>query len=439
MSASLFSRRSFLRNVGGATVPFFVPHLISAPPSSKLRLGSFGGAAMAYATLHGIATHTSVELVCVADVDSSRLGRLRETYPNAKVYEDWREMLDREWKHLDIACIGTPDHMHAAQAMESMREGLHVYVQKPLAHDIYETRKLAEFARKKRLVTQMGIQRHSSKEYLTAVKLIHSGVIGKVREVHSWSNKKWGDPEPLLSGSDPVPPTLRWDLWLGNAASRPYLDRQYHPGHWRKRVDFGTATFGDMGCHIYDPVFSALQLTSPLTVRSEGPAPTEHSWAINSVIHYRFPATPYTEGELPITWYDGDEKPSDEVRQRAGVKDLPEQGSIFFGTKGQMLLEHSDMPKLFPESEFATFQMPEVDVPDHYHQFVDAVLGKTRTSTAFDYSGPLTEAVLLGPLATRFPGQTLEWNARKLRIENVAAANQYLRRKYRPGWEVKGL
>ena len=436
------SRRSFLSATGRAAVaaPFFVRNLISAPPSSKLRLASFGGAGMAYSTLRGIATHENVTLACVADVDSARLGRLKQNYPDAKIYEDWRDMLNLERNNIDIACVGTPDHMHAPQAMESMREGLPVYVQKPLAHDIYEVRKLTEMARKKKLVSQMGIQRHSSREYILAVKLVQDGVIGKVKEVHTWSNKKWGDLEPFPGGSDPVPPTLKWDLWLGTGDTRPYLDGYYHPENWRKRVDFGTATFGDMGCHIYDPVFSALQLTAPHTVRSEGTAPTEHSWAINAIIHYSFPGTSYTENEtVNVTWYDGDERPSDEIQRRAGVTELPGQGSIFFGTKGFMLLPHIGMPQLLPVADFASFQMPEVEAADHYHQFVDAVQGKTKTSTTFDYAGPLTETVLLGPLATRFPKQDLEWDAEHLRVKNVKEANQHIRRHYRNGWDVRGL
>ena len=435
-------RRDFLSHAGRIAVaaPFFVRNLISAPPSQKLRLASFGGGGMAYATLSGIATHENVTLACVAEVDSARLDRVKANYPEAIVYEDWREMLDRERKHVDITCVGTPDHMHAPQAMASMREGLPSYVQKPLAHDIYEVRKLTEVARQKRLVSQMGIQRHSSVEYLLAVKLLQEGTIGKIREVHTWSNKKWGGPEPFPGGSSPVPETLNWDLWLGNAEARPYIDGYYHPGNWRKRLDFGTATFGDMGCHIYDPVFSALQLTGPLSVRSEGPAPSGTNWAINAVIHYRFPGTAMTEGRtVDVTWYDGDERPSAEIQELAGLSELPDQGSIFLGTKGNMLLPHIGMPQLLPEKDFSSFKMPEVEVPDHYHQFVDAVLGKTKTSTAFDYSGPLTETVLLGPLATRFPKTTLEWDARRMRVTNVKEANQHLRRRYRKGWEVKGL
>jgi predicted dehydrogenase len=242
--------------------------------------------------------------------------------------------------------------------------------------------------------------------------------------------------DPFPGGSDPVPDTLRWDYWLGTAAERPFLKDYYHPGEWRKRVDFGTATFGDMGCHIYDPVFSALKLTAPLSVRSEGPAPNQHNWAINSVIYYHFPGTPYTEDKtVDVTWYDGDARPPEEVRVRAGLDKFPDQGSVIFGTKGILLLEHIGPPKLLPEKDFADFKMPEIEPQNHYFQFVDTVLGKSTTSTPFDYSGPLTETVLLGPLATHFPNTTLEWDARKLKVTNVKEANRYIRRKYRKGWD----
>lgn len=436
------NRRQFLANSGRALVaaPFFVRNLISAPPSGKLRLAAFGGGNMAYVTLQQISRHKNVTLACVAEVDSERLGQLNKLETGAKIYQDWREMLQAERKNIDMACVGTPDHMHAMQAMASMREGLPVYVQKPLAHDIYEVRKLTEYARKKNLVTQMGIQIHSSKEYNTAVKLVQDGAIGKIKEVHAWSSKKWGDMDPFPGGSDPVPPTLKWDLWLGNAASRPYIKDYYHPANWRKRVDFGTATFGDMGCHIYDPVFSALGLKAPISVRSEGAAPNEVNWPINSVIHYQFSGTPYTEGAtVAITWYDGDEKPPQDVLTRAGVERLPREGSIFFGTKGNMVLPHIGMPRLLPEADFADFKMPEIEPKNHYFQFVDAVLGNGQTSTKFDYSGPLTETVLLGPLAQHFPKTTIEWDSRKMRVRNLKAADKYVRRKYRKGWEQKGL
>jgi predicted dehydrogenase len=435
MSQLRITRRAFL------AAPAFLPRLISAPRYSTLRLAAFGAGNMAFATLDGIATHPKVTLVCVADVDSTAFDSVNKKYPAARRYEDWRRMLDREHKNVDIACVGTPDHMHAPIAMSAMHHGLHVYLQKPLAHDIFEVRRLSEMALRKKLVTQMGIQVHSARQYRIAVQVLQSGAIGKIKDVHSFSDKKWGDTDPMPTAADPVPSTLNWDLWLGTAAARPFIgNKYYHPSNWRKRVDFGTATFGDMGCHIYDPVFGGLRLTAPLSVRSEGAAPSEHNWALNSVIHYVFPGTPYTDGKtVSVTWYDGEARPPREVQALLGAVKLPGQGSIFIGTKGVMLLPHIGMPVLLPEEQFRGFSMPALESQNHYHQFAEAVLGNGKTSAGFDYAGPLTEAVLLGPLATRFPQTTLEWNAAGLRFRNSREADRYLRRQYRAGWRVKGL
>jgi predicted dehydrogenase len=436
------NRRTFLRQAAqtGVAAPAFLRNLISKPRNTSLWLASFGAGGMAYNTLDGIATHKKVELCTVAEVDSERLERVNKKYPNIQVYEDWRRMLDREHRNLDIACIGTPDHMHAPMAIAAMQLGLHAYVQKPLTHDIYETRRLTQMARRKRLVTQMGIQRHSSTEYRSAVSLIQSGVIGKIKEVHAWSEKKWGDPGGRPERTDSVPPTLLWDLWLGVAESRPFIADYYHPSNWRKRTDFGTATFGDMGCHIYDPVYESLRLTAPLTVRSEGPAPGRYNWAINSVIHYVFPGTRYTAGRtVNVTWYDGDQRPPKDVQAVLGGKELPGQGSIMIGTKGTVLLPHVGMPELFPQAQFKGFHVPVVEGSNHYHQFVDAILGNGKVSTPFDYAGPLTEAVLLGPIATRFPNTTLEWSASKMQFKSSPDAERYIHRKYRIGWQIKAL
>lgn len=430
----LIDRRTFL------AAPFFVRHLLSAPPSGQVRLGAFGAGNMAFFTLDGLARHPKVKLVCVAEVDSARLDQLKAKYPDARVYPDWRQMLDKEKRNLDAVCVGTPDHMHAPMAMSAMRLGLPVYQQKPMAHSIYEVHMLTAMARKKNLVTQMGIQIHSTREYKSAVQLIQSGTIGKIKEVHSWSEKKWGDSDPLPQRTDPVPATFNWDRWIGVAQPRPFIADVYHPVNWRKRIDFGTATFGDMGCHILDPVFGALGLAAPLSVRSEGAAPNAQSWALDSVIHYVFPGTSVTEAKtVPITWYDGDARPPQEIQALAGSRKLPGQGSLFIGTKGVMLLPHIGVPLLLPEDRFKDFEMPRLETVNHYHQFVEAVMGNGKTTTSFDYSGPLTEAVLLGPLATRFPKTTLQWNSAKLKFSNSPEANHHVRTKYRDGWQVKGL
>ncbi|MBI5384557.1 MAG: Gfo/Idh/MocA family oxidoreductase [Verrucomicrobia bacterium] len=442
------NRRSFLKQiaVAGFAAPFVTRGLLAASPNGKLNHAAFGASGMSGADLNVITHHDFVNLVAVAEVDLKRAANLKQQFPNLKVYQDWREMLDKE-KSIDCANVSTPDHQHAPMAMSAMQRGIHVYCQKPLTHDLHETRQLTLFAREKKLATQMGIQIHSQSEYRLAVRLIRDLVIGKVKEVHTWSSKKWGDTEALPGHTDPVPADFNWDLWLGVCAQRPFIGGgYYHPGNWRKRLDFGTGTFGDMGCHIYDPVFDALKLTAPLSVRSEGPAPNQWNWAVNAVIHYLFPGTEFTADKMvEVTWYDGDARPPKAVQALLGNREdgkpygIPDQGSIFIGTKGVLLLPHIAKPKLFPQDQFAGFPMPKVQTVNHWTHWLEACRGNGKAWANFDYSGPLTEAVLLGSVATRFPKTTLAWDAAAMKFKNVSEANQFVRRTYRAGWEVKGL
>jgi predicted dehydrogenase len=439
----LASRRQFLAQAAaaGISLPFFVRTLRSAPPSEAVRHASFGAAGMAQADYQAIAGHPNVRFRCVADVDAERGEKVKNRFPDVVVYRDWREMLDKEAKNLDSVNVSTPDHMHAPMAMSAMQRGLAVYCQKPLTHDVFESRRLTEVAREKKLVSQMGIQVHSSVEYRTAVRLVQDGAIGLVKEVHTWSNKKWGDPAPRPSQVDTPPASLDWNGWLGVCAERPFIGGgYYHPGNWRKRLDFGTGTFGDMGCHIYDPVFKALALTAPISVRSEGPKPNDYNWANDAIVHYVFPGTKFTAGKtVAVTWYDGDQRPPADIVAQIGKTPLPGQGSIFLGEKGVMVLPHVAMPILLPEEQYKDYAPPKLDDVSHWHQFVEAVRGNGTTSASFDYAGPLTESILLGGVASRFPQTTLQWEADKLRFTNVTEANQLLRRTYRKGWEVAGL
>jgi predicted dehydrogenase len=435
------NRRNFLKTTAFAAAagPAIIRNLRSAPPSGRVIHASFGANGMARTDLNQISQVNNVQIAAAADVDLTRAEWMREKWPGIRIYQDWRELLDKE-KDLDSVNVSTPDHMHAPIAMSAMNLGIPVYGQKPLTHDIYETRRLTEKAREKNLVTQMGIQRNSSIQYRRAVKIVQSGAIGKIKEVHTWSNKKWGDSEPMPDRIDPIPAEFSWNVWLGVGAERPFIGGGwYHPGNWRKRLDFGTGTFGDMGCHIYDPVFKALALTAPVSVRSEGAAPNEHSWAIDAIVKYVFPGNQFSAGKtVGVTWYDGDQRPPDEIINLAGGN-IPEQGSVFLGTGGVMVLGHVMEPQLFPENDFKDYEPPEAEDGDHWLQFIEAVRGNGKTLAGFDYSGPLTESVLLGSVASRFPNTTLEWDAANLRFSNNQQASQYLRRTYRRGWEVEGL
>jgi len=456
------SRRAFLKTVGaaGLAAPFFAKNLHAQAPSRVLRHASFGAAGMAGNDIQAIMSNPFVKLVAVADVDLARTKQIKETYPDVRIYQDWRQLLDKEGNNLDSVNVSTPDHMHAPIALSAMQLGKHCYCQKPLAHNLHETRVLTELAREKKLVTQMGIQIHSYKVYRQAVAIVQSGILGKVKEVHTWSSKKWGDAGGPPAKADPVPSTLDWDLWLGVAAQRPFVSGYYHPGQWRKRLDFGTGTFGDMGCHIYDPVFKALALTSPLSVRSEGPAPDAWNWAVNANIRYVFPGTKYTADKtVAVTWYDGDARPPQHIRdlvkvpvaaaaaksgdpkkKRSGTADDDNsQGSIIIGTEGVLHIPHIAAPKLFPLEKFKDYKLPDAEQGHHWSLWAEACMNGQKPSADFDYSGPLTEAVLLGSVAVRFPQTTLNWNAAKLAFDNEKAANAFVGRSYRDGWRPKGL
>jgi predicted dehydrogenase len=433
------TRRTALRVAAASlAVPFVFRRHASAAPSETVYHASFGANGMALSDIGSLTASKHLKLVAVADVDLDRTGDVKKQFPDVRIYQDWRELLDKE-KDLNSANISTPDHMHAPITMRAMQQGLHVYTQKPLTQTIYEARQLARVAGEKKLITQMGIQIHSNSVHRMVVATIQAGAIGKVKAVHSWSGKHWGDRNPRPNRKDTVPANLNWDLWLGVAAERPFLAHYYHPGEWRKRLDFGTGTFGDMGCHILDPVFTSLALTGATSAYSDGGAPNDDSWGLDSHVHYVFPGTKYTTDTVTLDWYDGDARPGADVKALLGERKFHDQGSVYIGTEGVLYSPYIDSPILFPEEKFRDYRKPNPGGQDHYLQWVEAVRGNGTTSAPFSFAGPMTESVLLGCLATRFPKTKLEWDARNMRITNVAEANRFVRRRYRKGWEVEGL
>jgi predicted dehydrogenase len=439
---SKFTRRSFIKTLGlgACAAPFVTRGLMAQSPNGVVRHASFGASGQAWSDLSEIAKIKGVQLVAVADADLNRVGDVKKKFPDAKIYQDWRKLLEQEGKNLDSVNVSTPDHMHAVIGMSAMQLGKHVYGEKPLAHDLEEVRKLTEFSREKGLVTQMGIQIHSTGFYRMASRLVQGGTIGKVKEVHSWCPKSWGDTGSRPETSEPVPAGFDWNLWLGVCAERPFIGNgYYHPANWRKRLDFGTGTFGDMGCHIFDPVFDSLGLTAPRSVRSEGTAPNKWNWALDSHIKYTFEGTKFTAGKtIEVTWYDGASKPPADIIALLEGDELPNTGSIFVGTEGVMVVPHIARPILYPDKKFKDFKYPDVPSGDHWGEFVEACRGNGHTSASFAYAGPLTEAVLLGGVASHFPKTTLQWNAAKLKFSE-ADANRFVKREYRKGWGVKGL
>jgi predicted dehydrogenase len=404
-----------------------------------LRHASIGASGQAFSDLMSFAKHPLFDLVAVADVDLARFERVQQRFPKVRVYQDWRELLAKEHGNIDSVNVSIPDHMHCLVAMEAMKRGKPVYVQKPLCNTIKEVRMLTEYARRKNLTTQMGIQVSSTRVQRYGEALVRSGIVGKIREVHTFSNKSWGDDKPLPEGVDPVPAPFNWDEWLGVSAERPFKKGVYHPEEWRRRVGFGTGTLGDMGCHIYSPPYRALQLTSPISVTASGPSPSAESWATKARVKLTYPGTQYTADKtVDVWWYDGGELPPDAIRGPVGSR-FPDQGSIVVGTDGTIVLPHGPEPFVLPEAKMAA--LPQFDLPerDHYAEFVDVVLGggKQKCSANFDYAGPLTESVIIGNVAARFPGETLNFDARALTFPGKPEANQYLTRTYRSGWTPK--
>jgi predicted dehydrogenase len=432
------TRRAALSTAAAFAVPN-VWRARAGRPNESVRLAVVGAGGQGEADLRAFAASPNVSVVAIADVDPGRAAKSIQAHPRAKVFTDWRKLVD-DVKEFDAVSVSIPDHGHAPVTMRAIRADKAVYTQKPLTHTLYEARQLTKVAAEKKVATQMGVQRHSSAEYKTAVALVRAGAIGPVREVHSWSNKTWGDKVPTPARTDPVPAGFPWDVWLGVAADRPYLGGgYYHPLNWRKRLAFGTGTFGDMGCHMLDPVVDALALAAPKSVRAEAGGTVSDNWGVDHVVRYVFPKTEHTAGELPLTWYDGSKRPAADVTTVLGGKKLPDQGSLFVGAKGSLLLPHVARPTLYPTDQFKDYKVPQVGGADHYLQWVDAIRGVGQPSAPFAYAGPLTEVVLLGCLATRFPTETLVWDATNLKVTNVAAANAFVRTTYRKGWEVDGL
>ncbi len=431
MSSSV-SRRRFLQGLGAATVAPLASRAVFAQ-DRKLRHASFGAAGMAWADIRGFSSHPAFELVAVADADLSRTENIRKQFPNATIYQDWRELLRVEGPTLDTVNVSTPDHMHAPIAMAALSMDTHVYLQKPMALTVRETRLLAQKARDRRLVTQMGIQTSSDPTQITMEAMIRAGAIGKVREVHTFCNKTWGDLAPVASAADPVPDSLDWDGWLGVGDTRPFVKDAYHPGNWRKRIGFGTGTLGDMGCHIFSPPMRALGLHIPTRITSFGAAGVHGNWPIQSRIQYVFPGTGLTAGNtLDFWWYDGEEPVPDAVTSLVGGK-VPPSGSVCIGTDGVLLLPHIGEPALFPADKFAGRTAPTVESRNHWHEFLDAALTGpgTKTSASFDYAQLVTEAVLLGTIASHYPGVGLDYDTSAMRFTSNRAANSWFTRKYR--------
>jgi predicted dehydrogenase len=425
------TRRHFLQAGAAAGAAGLGAGLLRAapPPSAneRLHVGVIGVAGRGAENLRGVAA-AGAAIVALCDVDEDRAGKARAEFPAARFHVDFRKLLDQ--KGLDAVVVSTPDHTHAVATRAALRAGLHVYCEKPLTHTVHEARVVAETATRHKRVTQMGTQIHAGDNYRRVVELVQSGAIGAVREVHVWCDKVLtADKRP--AETPPVPKGLHYDLWLGPAPYRPYHPA-YIPFFWRRWWDFGGGTLADMACHYMDLPFWALGLRHPTRVTAEGPPPNPEAAARWLIVHYEFPA----RGEAPpvrLTWYDGGKRPT-------GFGNLLpprwEAGNLFVGSRG-MLLANYTQHKLLPEKEYAGFTPPPHSIPasiGHHKEWVEACKNGGPTTCNFDYSGALTEAVLLGVVAYR-AGKPLTWDARGMKA-GEPEAEQFLRREYRRPWTL---
>ena len=438
------NRRSFFKSAAIASAAIALPALQYSRiygANSRLGIASIGTGGKGWSDLTGVAASPEVTVIGLCNIDSSKehLGRAAEKYGTARKYDDWRKLLD-ESRDIQGVLVSTPDFMHTPIALAAMQLGKHVFCQKPLTHTVHEARQMRLAAKKFQVTTQMCNQIQSHSAYRTAVQIVHSGIIGKVKEVHSWQGggTAWPRHIPRPDGADPVPSHVRWDLWQGVAPERPYKQDMYHAFNWRGWQDYGTGQLGDFGCHILDPVFKSLKLGSPTSFKATAPMLMPETWTDRATVRYDFPGTEYTFGPtIRVTWYDavGAAPNREQLSDIPSGTKLPGAGSVLVGEKGTLVIPHVDMPKLFPEAKFPSDTIPVVKEVDHYVQWADACRGVGQTTSHFDYAGPLTEAVLLGTIGIRFPEQELKWDSKTLKITNHAKAQEWLSKPYRKGWE----
>ena len=426
------NKREFLKQVATLSSIAILPSgAWSRLRNKTLRTAHIGVGGKGRGDLRSISSHQSVQVVALCDVDKRALKASQQLHPGARVFQDYRKMFDAMAGQIDAVVVSTPDHTHAPASLLAMELGKSIYCQKPLTRYVSEARAIRQLAKDHQLITQMGIQIHSEISYRSAVILLQSGLIGKVKRVHAWSPKNWGFDGKAPRGEDPVPSELDWNLWLGTAPYRPYQEGVFHPNNWRKLIDYGCGTLGDMGVHIFDTPFTALDLDFPKTITNTCREPNDWGHPERNKVVYEFPGTRYTSEILEWIWSDGEGAPEMHPDlQLPSDEELPSQGAMFVGQKGNLLLPHWDLPKLIVEDKYEAVDYPPLEEISHYHQFVDACLEEADCSTPFSYAARLTEAVLLGVVAGRFPNETLHWNDQQIRFEEERA-NVFLSSTYR--------
>jgi predicted dehydrogenase len=444
MSHSLLSRRHFLAASAGAGVLAAAPGILRSQDSpNRLNIAIIGVGGRGGANLGDVGREN---IVALCDVNARAIDAVAGTYPRARRFTDFRRLFDHH-REFDAVVISTCEHTHAFATMLALRHRKHVYCEKPLTHNIWESRRVREAAAQARVATQMGIQIHAGENYHQVVELVQAGAIGAVREVHVWVSRAWG----LQSAEDarrhgdivtvserpaqemPVPAGLDWDLWLGPAPRRPF-NSVYVPGpKWYRWWDFGNGTMSDLGSHWIDLPFWALRLQAPRTIEASGPPAHREIAPASMSVTYEYAA----RGDLPavrLTWYQGEPKP--EIWRRGGIPRWND-GCLFVGSRGMLLADYG-RHQLLPANQFADYRRPAPTLPrspGHHAEWLRACRTGQPTSANFEYAGWLTEANHLGNVAYRV-GRRLEWDAANLRCPNAREAEAFIRREYRNGWQL---
>ncbi len=406
------SRRGFMSGAAAVAAFTIVPrHVLGGPgntaPSEKLNIAGIGVGGRGAGDIGEV---SSENIVALCDVDWRNAAGTFKKYPKAKQYRDFRKMLEKENKNIDAVVVATPDHTHAVATMMAIKMGKHVYCEKPLAHDIFEVRKVTDAAREAKVATQLGNQGQASEGTRLVCEFIWDGAIGPVREVYSWCNRPIsprGQGRP--KDTPPVPDGLSWDLWLGTAPERPYHPC-YLPFSWRGWWDFGTGVLGDIGCHQFAPIFRALKLGYPTSVEASTSGVNSETAPLASIIRYEFPA----RGDMPpvkLTWYDGGLMPPRPAELEEGRRYGGADSNLYVGDKGKMLGH-----RLIPEAKMKEYKSPPKTLPrspGHHKEWLLACKGGPPAGSNFELSGPMAEVVLLGNIAVRM-GQTLYEKGLKL-------------------------
>lgn len=439
-------RRTFLKTASIASAALSMPAILRSQgadgqaPANKLNVACVGVGGRGYSAVQGLKKEN---LVAFCDVDDVSAAKAYNEFPNVPHFRDFRVMLDKMGKSIDAVTVSTPDHMHFPIAMAAIALGKHVFVEKPLTHTVSEARQLAKAAREKKVATQMGNQGHAGEGIRILKEWIDAGVLGEVREIHSWTDRPiWPQGVKPFDHSKMmpvVPPTLDWDLWLGIAEAREY-DPGYMPFNWRGFWDFGCGALGDMGCHIMDGAYWAMGLTAPDWVEPVSGIQTEISPPGASMIRYHFPA----RGAMPEvlwTWYDGGLTPPTPPELEETRK-LQDNGTLLVGSKATVFADtYYGSIRIIPEAKMkaASPGLPAKTLTrvgmDHFSEWARACKGGVAAGSNFEYSSKLTETVLLGNVALHAK-RKIEWDSEAMKVTNLASANKFITEQYRAGFGV---